>query len=147
MSIRRPQRTANLLQQKAQNSRGGREKHFRHFAGAFSCRGSTPTASLARFRALRVCARLPPSRFRVVGHSHRSAWRVSGLRAFAQGFPGACSGFSRMRTASLEYFEVVGTLLRLRWRVFGLFACAHGFPWRVSMQSAGSFRFPGYFRA
>ena len=54
--------------------------------GAISGRGSTPTASLVRFRAFRVCARL--------------RWCVSGLFAYAHGFPGVFSGFARMRTAS-----------------------------------------------
>ena len=58
---------------------------------AFSGFACMRTASLARFRALRVCARLPRC--------------VSGRRACAHGFPGAFQGFSRVRTASLACFR------------------------------------------
>ena len=54
--------------------------------------------------------------------------RVFGLRAHAHCFPGAFSGFSRVRIAFPARFRAFRACARLPWRVFGLCACAHGFP-------------------
>ena len=88
-------------------------EHSHGFAGAFLGFSRVRTASLVRFRASRVCARLP--------------WRVFGLRAYAHGFAGAFSGRGALPSLRLARFRPSGASPRPTRSVSGLKKYFRGF--------------------